>query len=218
MGRVRLHVGYLGIPAIFELVRHAFLSITFAFRGYSRSVEVHNCRSDRRETGTQIDPIANCNEHQNRKTVFFGTKTEKLISKKAAIAKPKIPMPSSWNLEVHFFLDYCESSSEPWKKLLLCHMAFHYKHDGYANPEKSYDLYINYLPCHLSLIIGKSGYQCFHSILVQIMTSARIIVRRNAGVRNEEDWRIFKEIYCKCKPTAIQQANYTEKVLGNTRT
>ena len=56
-GRVRLHVGYLGIPAIFQLVCHAFLSITFAFSGYSRSVETRNCRSDRRETGTQIGQI-----------------------------------------------------------------------------------------------------------------------------------------------------------------
>ena len=38
-GRVRLHVGYLRIPAIFQLVCHAFLSITFAFSGYLRSVE-----------------------------------------------------------------------------------------------------------------------------------------------------------------------------------
>ena len=34
-----------------------FLSITFAFSDYSRSVEARNCRSDRRETGTQIGLI-----------------------------------------------------------------------------------------------------------------------------------------------------------------
>ena len=51
------YVGYLGIPAIFQLVCHTFLSITFAFICYSRSVEARNCRSDRRETGTQIGQI-----------------------------------------------------------------------------------------------------------------------------------------------------------------
>ena len=94
-GRVRLLVG-VGIPAILQLVCHVFLSITFAFSGYSRLVEARNCRSDRRETGTQIGQIrkienrigyqirkpagifrektlkngisANRNEHQNRKT------------------------------------------------------------------------------------------------------------------------------------------------------
>ena len=55
-GRVRLLFG-VGIPAIFQLICHAFLSITFAFSGYSRSVEARNCRSDRRETGTQIGLI-----------------------------------------------------------------------------------------------------------------------------------------------------------------
>ena len=73
-----------------------FLSITFAFSDYSRSVEARNCRSDRRETGTQIGQIgktenrigyplvffpktgnqmlkngvfANCNEHQTEKLI-----------------------------------------------------------------------------------------------------------------------------------------------------
>ena len=32
------------IPAIFQLVCHAFLSITFAFSDYSRLVEARNCR------------------------------------------------------------------------------------------------------------------------------------------------------------------------------
>ena len=39
------------------LVCDAFLSITFAFRGYSRSVKARNCSSDRREAGTQIGQI-----------------------------------------------------------------------------------------------------------------------------------------------------------------
>ena len=71
-GRVRLHVGYLGISAIFQLVCHTFLSITFAFSRYSRSVEARNCRPDRGETGTQISQIGkteNCIEYQIRKPV-----------------------------------------------------------------------------------------------------------------------------------------------------
>ena len=71
-GRVRLHVGYLGIPAIFQLVGHAFVSITFAFSCYSRSVKARNCRSDRRETGTQIGQIGkteNRNGYQIRKPI-----------------------------------------------------------------------------------------------------------------------------------------------------
>ena len=74
------YVGYLGIPAIFQLVCHTFLSITFAFICYSRSVEARNCRSDRRETGTQIDQIGkteNRVEYEIRKPVYiFFTKTK----------------------------------------------------------------------------------------------------------------------------------------------
>ena len=36
--------------------------------------------------------------------------------------------------------------------------------------------------------------------------------------RNEEDSKISQAVYCKCKPTALQQANCTEKFLENTRT
>ena len=56
-GGVRLHVGYLGIAATFQLVCHTFLSITFAFSCYSRSMEARNCPSDRRESGTQTGQI-----------------------------------------------------------------------------------------------------------------------------------------------------------------
>ena len=76
-GRV-LRVGYLGIPAIFQLVCHAFLSITFAFSGYPRSVEARNCRSDRRETGTQIGQIG-----KNRKPYRISNlKTRQYFSRK----------------------------------------------------------------------------------------------------------------------------------------
>ena len=121
-GRVRLHVGYLGIPAIFQLVCHAFLS---AFSGYSRSVEAHNCRSDRRETGTQIGHIgkienrigyqirkpvtifrgnrkpyannrksANRNEHQNGKTEVFWHKNRKTDLKNSQNRKTENPNAS----------------------------------------------------------------------------------------------------------------------------
>ena len=46
------------------------------------------------------------------------------------------------------------------KKLLLCLVAFNYKHDGYGNPGKSCHLYINCLPCHPSLIIGSNNDLC----------------------------------------------------------
>ena len=47
------HSGRVNPLAIFQLVCHAFLStLNFAFSGYSRSVEVRNCRSDQREFGT----------------------------------------------------------------------------------------------------------------------------------------------------------------------
>ena len=77
-GRILLRVGYQGIPAIFQLVCHAFLSITFAFSGYSRSVEARNCRSDRRETGTQIGQIG-----KNRKPYRISNlKTRQYFSRK----------------------------------------------------------------------------------------------------------------------------------------
>ena len=73
-GRVRLHVGYLGIPTIFQLVCHTFLSITFAFSCCSRSVGARNCRSDRRETGTQIG-------QKSKYRIIFFTKTENQMLK-----------------------------------------------------------------------------------------------------------------------------------------
>ena len=97
-GRVRLHVGYLGIPAIFQLVCHSFLSIKFAFSGYSRLVEARSCRSDRRETGTQIGLIGkteNCIGYQSRKPVSIFCKNRKPNAKKtenpqtAMTTKPK---------------------------------------------------------------------------------------------------------------------------------
>ena len=62
-GRVRLHLSCLGIPAIFQLVCHAFVLISFAFSCYSGSVEARNCRSDRKETGTQIGQIGKTENH-----------------------------------------------------------------------------------------------------------------------------------------------------------
>ena len=97
-GRVRLHVGYLGIPAIFQLVCHSFLSIKFAFSGYSRLVEARSCRSDRRETGTQIGLIGkteNCIGYQSRKPVSIFCENRKPNAKKtenpqtAMTTKPK---------------------------------------------------------------------------------------------------------------------------------
>ena len=152
---------------------------------------------------------ANRNEHQNRKT-------EKSISKIADIAKPKIPMPPSWNLEVHYFLDYWESSSKPWKKLLPCQVAFRWQ----WKPRKE-------LPTHkLSSLPSITHYlEDRLPIFPLNIGSNNDLSKDNCETkcggrasRSEEDARIFKAIYCKCKPTAIQQANYTEKVLGNTRT
>ena len=83
----------------------ACLSITFAFSGYSRSVETRNCRSDHqiirnrnpnrsnRKTENRIRKTVsifrenrkkkvkngksvNCNEKKNEKPKFFGTKTD----------------------------------------------------------------------------------------------------------------------------------------------
>ena len=79
-------------------------------------MEARNCRSDRRETGTQIGQIGksenplvffaktenqmlkngkseNRNEHQNRKTEVFWHKDRKTDLKSGQTAKPKIPMP-----------------------------------------------------------------------------------------------------------------------------
>ena len=61
-----------GILAIFHLVCHAFLSITFTFSGYLRSEEARNCLSGRRETGTQIGQMGkteNCIWYQIQEPV-----------------------------------------------------------------------------------------------------------------------------------------------------
>ena len=92
MGRVRLLVGYLGIPAIFRLVCHAFLSITFAFSGYSRSVEARNYRSDRREIGTQIGQIGKIENrigYQIRKPAGIFRENRKPDPEKRNIRKPQ---------------------------------------------------------------------------------------------------------------------------------
>ena len=90
------------------------------FRGFSRSVEVHHCRSDRGETGAQKEKSKTTSdtksenslvvfyenrkpnakkrksayEHQNRKTgVFWHKKSKKSIWKRAKTAKPKSQYP-----------------------------------------------------------------------------------------------------------------------------
>ena len=135
-GRVRLHVGYLGIPAIFQLVCHAFLSITFAFSGYSRSVEARNCRSNRKETGTQIGQIgkienrigyqirkpfifrenrnqrdgksANRNDYQNRKTEVFWHKNRKTDLRNSQNQKSQCP--PQWAVEQNGRLSFPPAS------------------------------------------------------------------------------------------------------------
>ena len=72
------------ISVLFQ-VCHAFASITFALRCYSRSVEAHNCRSDRRETGTQIGQrgkTENCIGYQIRKPVNIFRENRKPNAKK----------------------------------------------------------------------------------------------------------------------------------------
>ena len=91
-GRVRLHVGYLEILATFQLVCHAFLSITFAFSGYSRSVEVCNCHSDGRQIGTQIGQIGiteNRIGYQSQKPISISGENPKPSVKKRKICKPQ---------------------------------------------------------------------------------------------------------------------------------
>ena len=116
-----LHLGYLGISMIFQLVCHAFVSITFVFSCYSRSVEARNCRLDRRETGTEIGQTgktenrigyqiffvktenqtlkngkyANRNEHLNRETEVFWIKNGKIDIKNRQNRKtenPNVPL------------------------------------------------------------------------------------------------------------------------------
>ena len=92
------------------------------FRGYSRSVEVHHCRSDRGETGTQKEKSKTTSdtksknslvvfyenrkpnakkrksayEHQNRKTgVFLAQKTEKIDLEKSQNRKTENPSTPS---------------------------------------------------------------------------------------------------------------------------
>ena len=111
---VRLHVGYLGIPAIFQLVCQVFHSITFAFSSYSRSaVEARNCQIGqigKIKTASDIkseNPLvffaktenqtlkngksANRNEHQNRKSDVFGVETEKTDLKNSQNYRTEYP-------------------------------------------------------------------------------------------------------------------------------
>ena len=91
-GRVQLHVGYLGIPTIFQLVCHTFLSITFAFSCHSRSMEARNYRSDRRETGTPNSSnrkTENRIEFQIRKPVKIFRENRKPNAKIWKIRKPQ---------------------------------------------------------------------------------------------------------------------------------
>ena len=109
--------GYRGISTIFQLVCYAFVSITFALRCYSRSVEARNCRSDRRETWNQIGQTgktenrngyqiffvktenqmlkngkyANRNEHENRETEVFWHKNRKTDLKNSQNRKTENP-------------------------------------------------------------------------------------------------------------------------------
>ena len=90
-----LHVGYLGISTIFQLVCHAFVSITFVFSCYSRWVEARSCRSGRKRKNRKPHRIsnifrenrkpdakngkyANRNEHLNRETEVFWIKNGKI--------------------------------------------------------------------------------------------------------------------------------------------
>ena len=73
------------------MVCHAFVSITFAFSCYSRSVEARNCRSDRRETGTQIGQIGKTENrigYQIRKPVSIFRENRKPNAKQRKIRKP----------------------------------------------------------------------------------------------------------------------------------
>ena len=129
-GRVWLHVGYLEIPAIFQSVCHAFL---LAFSGYSRSVEAHNCRSDRRETGTQIGHIGKTENrigYQIRKPVTIfrekrnhmlnngksanrsehqNGKTEGFCEQKASIEKLEVLSVAQKLLSLAFFYVLCDN-------------------------------------------------------------------------------------------------------------
>ena len=81
-----------GIPAIFQLVCHAFLSITFAFSSYPRSAEAHYCPLDRRETGThlgQMGKTKNCIRYQIQKPVSIFHENQKPNAKKLKICKPQ---------------------------------------------------------------------------------------------------------------------------------
>ena len=136
------HVGYLGIPTIFQLVCHAFVPITFAFSWYSRSAEARNCRSDRRETGIQIGQIwksenlliffpktenqilkngksVNRNEHPNRETEVLWHKNRKTDLKNSQNRKTENPSAPLDKQETHTIKDISRISVHAQKSALL---------------------------------------------------------------------------------------------------
>ena len=117
-------------PCDISIGGHAFL---LAFSGYSRSVEAHNCRSDRRETGTQIGHIGKTENrfgYQIRKpvTIFRGKrnhmlnngksanrsehqngKTEGFCEQKASIEKLEVLSVAQKLLSLAFFYVLCDN-------------------------------------------------------------------------------------------------------------
>ena len=117
-------------PCDISIGGHAFL---LAFSGYSRSVEAHNCRSDRRETGTQIGHIGKTGNrfgYQIRKpvTIFRGKrnhmlnngksanrsehqngKTEGFCEQKASIEKLEVLSVAQKLLSLAFFYVLCDN-------------------------------------------------------------------------------------------------------------
>ena len=99
-GRVRLHLRYLGIPTIFQLVCDVFHPITSAFSGYSRSaVEARNCHLDRRETGTQIGQIGKtkktASDIKSKNPLVFFAKTENQMLKRKIYKPQWTPKPKN---------------------------------------------------------------------------------------------------------------------------
>ena len=94
-----LHVSYLGISTIFQLVCHAFVSITFVFGCYSRSVEARNCRSDRREIGTQIGETGKTENRIGYQIFFVKTENQMLKNRKYAIRNEHLNQETDvfWN-------------------------------------------------------------------------------------------------------------------------
>ena len=77
-----------GAYRAFAVMRDQWRSIQ-SFRGYERSVEAHNCRSDREEITAQIGKTENHIGYQIRKPIsdFYGLKTENQMLKNGKFAK-----------------------------------------------------------------------------------------------------------------------------------